>query len=309
MRSEAVKNRIALLITGIALSWAPLGADYDLGDAGSEEITQETQNQYTLSAKGDWVMKSKHRDHDYGGHIDYNHEELNFSAVVYYDKCLKEGLSLGLDLEHTHLDWDENPFFQRKSYETLAVSLSYFTHRLSGWRWLLQGTINIDADKWQFSDYTDYNILLWGRYDYCYNLGLHFGFYAETGMKLDRVWPILGFDWTINEKWQLNAVYPLNVSVIYKWNDMWSFALAGRVFNERQRAGKSGGFYEAVWRYQNTGAEIAINNTWCSWLQSNIHAGYTFGGKLKVANRNAHHSHRFKFDSAAYFGGEVTASF
>src|SRR5262249_40133585 len=158
-----------------------------------------------------WILKSKHRNHKYEGHIQYNHEEIDFTAVICYNECFKEGLSLGLTYEYTFLDWNKNPFFCRKNYDTVSIALTYFTHRLSGWRWLAEGTINVDADKWQFSDYTTYNILLWGRYTYCPNVGIHIGFYAETGMKLDRVWPILGFDWRISRDWELNLVYPLNI--------------------------------------------------------------------------------------------------
>lgn len=311
LRSEIVYKRIALLIAGVALSWTPLKADYDLGDAGSENIAKKenTGSPFTLSAKGDWILKSNHRDHDYGGHIQYNHEELNFNAVFWYNPCYEEGLALGLGYEFTFLDWNENPFFERKNYDTLAVSLAYFTHRMCNWKWILSGTINIDADKWEFSDYTSYDILMWGRYDYNSCLGIHVGFYAETGLKLDRVWPIFGFDWKFRDRWTLNAVYPLNISLLYDYSECTSIALAARLFNERQRAGKNGGFYEAVWRYQNWGAEIGFNNTWTCWLKTNIHAGYAFGGKLKVANHNGDHSHRFKFKGAPYFGGEITANF
>jgi hypothetical protein len=304
-----VKNPIALLVAGIALIWGSVAADYILDDASRVQIPTEDDAHYTLQVRGDWILKSRHRDHGYSGHISFNYQEAEFDAVVYYNDCYKEAIKLGLAYERTWLHWNDNPFFQRKKYDTVSLSSTYITHRLADWRWILQGTINIDADKWQFSDYTDYDILLWGRYDYCQNLGMHFGMYAETGMKLDRVWPVLGFDWKFRENWQLNAIFPLNVSLIYTCNEAWSIALAGRVFNERQRAGKKGGFSEAVWRYQNTGAEVAINNNWCTWLTSNFHAGYTFGGKLKVANRHTHHSHRFKFKSAPYFGGEFVANF
>ncbi len=302
-------NRISLLIAGLALSWAPLAADYDLADTSSQEISDETSSQFTLKIFGDVILNSKHRGDEYRGHIDYDHAEVNFTSVIYYNECYNEGLALGLNYEYTFLDWNDNPFFKRKSYDTAVVGITYFTHRLSDWRWLAQGTINFDADKWQFSDYTTYDILLWGRYHYCHNVFLHVGFYAETGLKLDRVWPIFGFEWKFCDDWALNLVYPMNISLVYNYNESWSFAAAARFFNDRHRAGKRGGFYEAVWRYQNTGAEFAINTDWCSWLKSNIHAGYTFGGKLKVANRDDKHSHRFKFKSAPYFGGELTANF
>lgn len=304
-----MKNRLAAMIVPLALLYTPLNADYSLDDESAETITENTRSPFTLKISGDWVAQSKHRNHNYKGHIEFNHEEIDLDSVVYYDECYEEGVSLGLAYERTFLHWNDNPFFHRKNYDTFSVALTYFTQRLQGWRWIAQGSFNIDAQQWQFSDYTNFNILLWGRYDYCQDLGLHVGFYAEAGMKLDRVWPIFGIDWRIQDHWTLNLIYPLNISLVYACDDSWSLALAGRIFNERHRAGKSGGFYQAVWRYQSLGGEIVLNNNWCQWLKSNIHIGYTFGGKLKVANRDDKHSHRFKFKSAPYVGGELTASF
>lgn len=304
-----MKNWIALLAAGIALYSTPLPAEYDLEDVGSDEMPKHKHGQFTLDADADWVLRSKHRGNEYSGHIDYNHQEASFNAIVWYNECYREGISLGLGYEHIWLHWNENPFFKRKEYNNLSTSFTYFTHRLCDWRWIFQATFNVDADKWDVNEYSDYDLLLWGLYHYCEDFHLHFGLYAQTGMKLDRVWPILGFDWQYCENWKINAVFPLNLSVVYTLNDMWSFAVAGRVFNERQRAGNEGGFKKAVWRYENSGVEFDIENNWCNWLKTNIHAGYTFGGKLKVANRHAHDSHRFKFKSAPYFGGSIVADF
>jgi hypothetical protein len=305
-----VKKRISLLILGLTLAWAPLSAEYDLADTGTQNILRESSpGQFSINGHGDWVMKAEHRNDDYHGHITYNHQEASFNAVIWYNECHKEGLRAGLVYERTYLHWNDNPFFTRKIYDTAAFSLAYFTHRVPDWRWIFQATWNVDADKWNLSLYSDYDLVLWGRYRYCPNVGLHFGLYAQTGMKLDQVYPILGFDWVINCNWKLNAVFPLDISLVYTWNDAWSFALAGRIFNDRHRAGNEGGFRKAVWRYTNAGGEFAITRNWCRWLRTNIHAGYTFGGKLKVANQHSHHSHRFKFKSSAYYGFEATAEF
>jgi Domain of unknown function (DUF6268) len=309
-----VKRQLAFFVVAFACSLTSLMADYDPEDVSSREIPSENkQTPFTAEINGDWIFKSKHRregrDDDYSGNIVYNHQKAEFDAVVYYNDRCKEGVSLGLAYEHTWLKWNHNPFFERKNYDTLSISFSYATHRFYDWRWIAQVRLNLDADKWNFNNYADYDALLWGRYQYCNAVGLHFGLYVETGLKLDRVWPIFGFDWKFNDRWELNAVFPMNVSVVYTYNERWSAALAARFFNERQRAGKNGGFEKAVWRYQNSGVELAINGNICSWLISNIHAGYTLGGKLKIANRHAHHNRRFRFESAPYVGADFTANF
>ncbi len=313
-----VKDLSKLLIAGFILSLGNLQADIGDDDAlyVSESIADETtkpaKGPFTLEVNGNYIGKAEHQSHnneDFTGNIRYNHEKVQFDAVVYYNQPCEEALALNLGYESTYINWNKNPFFKRKNYDTLTVAGTYITHRLSCWQWIVQGAVNIDADKWSLSEYNTYDMLLWGRYTWNDCIGLHFGVYAETGIKLDRVWPVLGFDWQISKQWLLNAIYPLNISLNYFYNDLWTLNLAVRFFNERHKAGESGGFENAIWRYQNSGAEFALINNWCSWLRTNLHAGYTFGGKLKIADSRAHHNRRFHFKSSPYFGAEITANF
>lgn len=312
-----MKDICKFFLLGLFLTVGSLHADFGdddvLYDNPEEPQKQPPPGQFTFVINGDYVSKATHSNEgdndDYRGNIRYNHAKAQFNAVVYYDECHGDVVDLALGYEKTYLNWNKNPFFQRKHYDTMTLAATYITKRLNCWQWVLQGAINLDADKWSWLEYTTYDLLLWGRYKWNSCIGLHFGVYGETGIKLDRVWPVLGFDWTISEKWLLNAIYPLNVSLLYNWDTCNSLGLAVRFFNERHKAGDNGAYEKAVWRYLNSGAELALNNTWCSWLKTNIHAGYTFGGKLKIADRQDHHSRRFRFNSSAYFGGEVSANF
>lgn len=309
---SAVKHWIVpLLFSFSTFVTASLQADYDLDDTSQLQFpSEEKGSQFKIELSADWVGKAKFEKHSGRGHIRYDHAEAQFGAVVLYHDWCKEGLSIRLGYEYTRLDWDKNPFFKRKNYDTAVLTTVFFTERLCDWRWIATLGINFDADKWVFRDYTTYDMLLWGRYNYSSCSHLHLGLYAETGMKLDRVYPVIGFDWCINDRWTLNAVFPLNMSLVYSINDRWSVALAGRIFSDRHRAGKEGyPTKKPVWRYSNAGVELALARNVCNWLVANVHAGYTFGGHLKVANIHTHHSHYLRFKSSGYAGADLTINF
>lgn len=311
-----MKRKIAYIFAGLLLSITPaiVQAEYELQDVGSENITAASsssnqQNPFHIQIEGDWVAPAKFKHHDnIGKKLHYTFISAGADAVVWYNDCHDEGLNLGIDYDYTNLRVDCNDFFHRKVYNTLTLEGSFFTHRLCDWYWVANVSMNIDADKWNLSDYLTWNMLLWGRYDVCQNWGVHAGLYVETGMKLDRVLPILGFDWTYCN-WKINAVYPMNVSIEYKVDNKWTVSAAGRFFSNRQRAGRSGDYEKAVWRYTNTGIELAVINTSFCGLTANLHGGYAFGGRLKVADRHTHHSHRLRFDGSAYAGGELSYRF
>lgn len=134
-------------------------------------------------------------------------------------------------------------------------------------------------------------------------------------MKIDRIFPIIGLDWKINEKWQLNLVYPLNISVVYQINECWSAALAGRLFNLRYRFGShecieyhKHHFKKGLFQYRNNGAELAINYEKKNY-SFNAHAGMTFGGQFILSNKHNKHKSHFDIDPAGYVGGEAVVKF
>lgn len=304
-----------MIVTGLVMFYAHLQADFDLTDASTETFQQLTEintrepGPITLKVDGDRIGKAK-LHHHHKGHINYAFAEADATAVVWYNRCYKEGLQLGVGYEYSYLKMDKNPFFKRKRYPTFTATAAFFTHRACDWKWIFAVNYNIDADKWNFNDYSTWDLLLWGRYDYCDNIGLHAGLYAQTGMKMDRVWPVLGFDWQINSRWKINAVFPIDMAIIYTINDNWNLAIAGRTFNDRHRAGRKGHFRKAIWRYENSGIEGAINNiTFNGALTLNVHAGYAFGGRLRIANMHNHDIHRRYFRGSCYAGGQISLNF
>lgn len=296
-----------LLLTSHAL-WGQQ-IDPDLHDFGSEEITQPAK-------RGPFSFESHI---DYIGDADISHgffekdtisfaeSDVEFGVIVYYCPEYEEGVRLALDFSATYLRWNQNPYFEQDHFNTLSLEAVYFTHRLKHWFWRTAFSINMDTDEWQ-ADYTSYDLMLWGRYDYSDTIGIHIGFWAETGLRLDRVWPIIGADWKISEKWKLNLVYPVNISLNYMINPQWSLALAGRNFDVRFRVNRNESCPRFLVRYQNIGAEFMVRYE-NSGISANIHAGVAFAGRYRVANPGNHHAHTYNLNPSGYIGGEIDVSF
>lgn len=284
--------------------------DVDLTDVGSEHLGgAEKFTPFFISLNGDAIGKAKFRDSDFNEHLRYTEVEGIANGIFYYNPECDEGLYGGVGFNVTSLDWHDNIFFRQKRFDTVIVKIGGFSERLCGWLWNGFLAANIDVDHCDLGSYTTYDALLWGRYAYVENVGVHVGLIAETGMRVDHVYPILGLDWTINRSWVLNLVFPVDISAVYLVNDNWSVALAGRVFDSRHRVGKREPLSEGIYTYRNYGTELLVSYEVDCWIEANLHAGYTFGGTLKVANRHYRDSHRLHFGGAPYFGGEFEIKF
>ncbi|MBA3238515.1 MAG: hypothetical protein H0T62_09255 [Parachlamydiaceae bacterium] len=286
--------------------------DTSLQNVGSEQMIDKTfseQYPFRVSAQGDWIGRSKidKRKH-HNQHVDFHVASAQVEGVFYYDPHCDEGLGGAIGYGTTYFHWKENPYFRVKNINELSVTVSAFSQRITGWLWQSHVTANWQTKYHDISEYTNYDIVLWGRYELKKCFHMHIGFFAQTGMKIDHILPIFGFDYTINEKWQINAIFPLNVSIVYAINDCWSASLAGRLFNIRYRVGKHENESKGLMQYRNKGAEFALNYNKDRY-SANIHAGMTFGGQFKISNRNNKHKHHFDIGSAAYAGGELAVKF
>jgi hypothetical protein len=292
---------------------SPLFADYDLENVSCWEIEQagrQAEYPYRIEVSGDWVGDSKFtKDSVDGDHIRYGYLEAEFQVTAYRQDCFEQGLLLALSYEQSRIDWECNPFFDRRNFNTASLSLLFFTHRFTDWSWVGQLRYNIDADNWDFVDYATYDWLLWGRYAFRPLLGLHAGLYAQTGIHLPQLLPVIGFDYIFRERWKLAAIFPLNLSLQYAIDGFWTLRIAGRWWNDRHRVGKHEHLHKAIWRYTNYGVELgALYDIAWGW-QAEFHSGCAFGGRVKVANRRGHNTHTLRFKPAPYFGGEISINF
>lgn len=286
--------------------------DLTLQDIGSEEMVDSSfddDSPFRISARGDWIQRSKiNKKHLHRQHVNFHTAEVQGEGIVYYNRDCKEGISLGIGYNHSRFDWNHNPYFSCKDMNQVSFTAAAFSARLQNWLWQASATVNWEPKYSNFADYTNYDLVLWGRYSCHRNANFHIGFLAQTGMKIDQIWPIIGFDWTFCQKWKLNVVFPVNISLVYTINDNWSAAVAGRMFNIRYRFGKHEHLKKALLRYYNNGVELAINYSQGP-LYANLHAGMTLWGQFRISDSNNKHKKHFDMDPAPYVGGELACKF
>lgn len=307
-----MKKILFCLLAGTAAFSSSLVADVDFQDIGSTEIDGLKEDdsrgpfkvEFVFDAIGDAKVKDGHHK------LQFATAEAEISAVFYHNACYSEGASIGLSYNRTRFDWRHSHYFHQKDFDQVCLTLGFSSERLCDWLWQAQVSANFDnIEHWSFNDYMNYDMLIWGRYAYNKTLGIHLGVLATAGMKIDRVYPIIGVDWQWSDSWKINLIFPVNLSLVYNFNKAWSVALAGRVFYERHRLGKNEFLSKGLIEYRTAGVELGLNYNPKAWLSANIHAGYDLGGKFKTANRNYNHRHNYDIDGAPYAGAELDVAF
>lgn len=265
---------------------------------------------FAIEVTGDAIGKAKFEEENFEGQsFKYSVVALEGGMGFYYDPCYKEAAGFTVGYNLVHLDWHNNPFFSQSHFHILRVALGGITERLANWTWKGQIAIDMDTDHFNISEYAYYDFFFWGRYTYSPCVNIHIGMLGETGMKIDHIYPIIGFDWRINDHWQLNVIYPVNISAQYLIDESWSVELATRFFDDRYRVGKSEPLSQGLVCYRTTGIELGVNYEYNDWLTANIHGGTTLRSNLKVATRHYNHREHLRLKPAGYFGGELEVKF
>lgn len=193
-------------------------------------LAEEGQIPYFGGIKYDYISPAKFEKKD------ISHERLHYhrgtaylGSVVYYRPTDEEAVSIALGYENVYFCWKDNPSFHQCYFNTLNLSLSGCSNRLCDWLWKGNVTVHIDTDHFN-ERYLAWDLLMWGRYAYGANFGLNVGFYAITGMKIDRVYPILGIDWRCWNNLNLQIVFPVNISALWEFNECWDAGVAMIIF-------------------------------------------------------------------------------
>lgn len=291
----------------------PSHAQIESQSVGDEQLIQpQNLHPFKLILSSDRTgaskLTKKHNDEDFENtELKYGQANATLEATFYYDPCRVEGAIATAGYSHTLFDWNANPYFEQQNFNTLTLGIDGFSGRCNGWFWQARLAANFDLDHFNFNYYTTFDGLLWGRYSspQCQDWGFHFGIIGQTGMHVDRVYPILGADWQYSPKLKLNLIFPLNVSAIYKFDCNWSAGVGGRFFDTRHRTGNDEPKPMAIICYRAIGAEALINYSNCDWMDANIHAGYIVTGKLKVSNKHQEHGKWFEIGYAPYIGAQA----
>jgi hypothetical protein len=305
-----VEKYLSILTSLILFLPLVISAEIQEGDWALEKISPPVQKgPFSVSANYDAMGNAKF-DHNHfkRDKIRYAQGNITGSFIPYYDEAHQEGMLIGLGYTNVHMVWNNNPYFNQHTSQTVNLTLGGFSERLCDWDWKGTAVANINTHYFN-CDYVNYDFTLWGRYSYTEDIGLHCGFTVQTGMKMDRVYPIIGIDWTINQDWKLDLVFPIDMTLSYHLTKDWSLAIATRFFSYRNRVNKNEPLSMAVFRYQSTGAELAIEYDNDENIKGSLHGGMILGGHIRVANRQNEHPRRLKFKSAPYGGAAIAFRF
>lgn len=272
--------------------------------------TPDKPTPFSLSSSFDAIGKSKITKGFFkDDKVSFAEAQIEGGFVFYYNPAFTEGANVALTYAATRIHWEQNLFTNQDIFHTISLSFGFFTKRMEDWLWRAQLAANFDSPGKKFTGrYISYDGLIWGRYDYCEHIGVHGGLIIQTGMRLDKAWPIFGVDWQINNKWKLYLVYPVHIAMEYALTKHWTLELAIRFFNTRHRVKRNSVGAGDLIRYENNGGEFAIKYE-AKGVEYNIHAGYTFGGKYRIANPSNHHPHTYDLGCAAYVGAEADVKF
>ncbi len=214
---------------------------------------------------------------------------------------------------YLNLDWKQNPRFTQRDFNDIVTSVAFTSTGIKDWRWILEVGAQMNLDYFSIPHNTTWTGVCWGRYAFKPNIGVHFGFLGNTGVKYTKVLPIIGMDMRPHPKIQMNAVFPLDFSFAYLFNSAWRLAAHYRSF---------GGWWKANHRIQPetlspqgalvtqsaSGADLGIYYKKYGFSFS-LFGGYTFQGWLLVQNPNHSNYRYYKFKSAPYVGAKAEAAF
>jgi hypothetical protein len=313
-----VKALLSLFILGTFLI-IPVASYADLDDE-SYGAEKQVDPQEQAAAKLNFVTDvlapasvSQEKGKIHADRVKYASSNVNFDMGIYSNPGHQEGLYLSTGWTRTKLHWEHNPFFRQRFFDTLTFAFNAFSARCQGWTWLGRAAINVSTNHFEPSRYASYDFLLWGTSELPqWSTGhFHVGVLAQTGMKIDRVFPILGVDWQATENLKINLVFPINIGVAYSINDAWKASVNGRFFSTRYRINESGVnryYSQGLIEYQNQGLEANLSYDY-RYASANIHAGYMFGGRMKISNRHHRRGIWFDIGGSPYLGAEFAAKF
>lgn len=240
------------------------------------------------------------------GEFSYAEGEVDLLYTQDFTHC--EGMSFILGADSVHMDWNDNPFFERTNFSSLDVGFLGYTTRVNRWVWQIGMAAQLSLNYDPVGDYARYTALIWGRYECSKTLGFHAGFYAFYNLKKNKVYPIFGIDWRPLQNWQFNLIFPMSIAANYIFTPEWSLGLAWRPIWSRHRVGPDEPLSSGIWENRNDGAELSLNFL-NAIIFGQAFVGYSFGGTLKIMDSGGRNALFFDYKPAPYAGLRLLASF
>ncbi len=229
------------------------------------------------------------------------------NSSIYFSHFLNNENSLTWQLGANYLDlgWEDNPHFNKDQYTYGIGSLSWISHSIEKWRFVINGGVALDATSFNFGQSAVYYGMLWGRYAQHENLGINLGFFAYYGIRNGYVLPILGIDWAMSPKWKLNAVFPIDASLNYHFATNWmtsllATALGGPYRFPRKIHAGVGDYQDGIFKIYSTVLEWDLSFVQKDLLEIGFGGGWNFGGWIQVSDDYNHNKRYYDFNGAAY---------
>ncbi len=247
-----------------------------------------------------------------GKHLDYQDAD----ASIYFTQKINcnNNLIWQLGLSYLHLGWKENPRFSQEDFTNAIASLGYATTSVENWRFVFNAGVTVDTKTFDFAQSGLYSGLIWGRYQYCQNLGLHVGVFGYVGIENGYTMPVAGVDWTINPDWSLNLIFPFNISLEHKLGTRWSASMkyvgfGGPYRQPRRIDGGTGAFRDGIIEVFSKGVELDFSYRQGAHLTAGFGAGWNGGGWILSKDRHNHHGKYFKFEGAPFGQANIDFGF
>ncbi len=232
------------------------------------------------------------------------------AAYAYTHPCNQVwGFIFGAGWVGTEVDMTDNPEFHETIFNYVNLSFGGYTRSFPNWTWTLTAAAFFDVEEFSLSDYTLYQGVLWGKYDFCKYLELDFGMILEAGLRKEKIWPILGFVYSPFNCLRINAVYPINIAIEYEWSRFWTVEGSIRFLRNRHRVQSEEPNPQGIFEYHTNGAELDLIFSPLERASIKGFAGSTFDGDLKISNRNDKNSTHYKFEGSFYAGASAILSF
>ncbi len=268
------------------------------------------------------VGKAKfHKGPESGTHLSY----ADSAESVFLSHYLNDTNSITGEIGYSYLKlgWKENPRFKQTHFNYANASLGWVT-TADTWRWIFSAAASVDAHKFDFWDTGVFGGMAWGRHVFANkDLGGHIGLVGYSGVKNHYLLPIIGFDYKFADAWQLNAIFPIDLSLEYFFQPKWSTEVAlatfGGPYRFPRRTHKGiGEFKNGIFEVYSTGLEWDINYNCnqrfnpevCDQLiNASLGLGWNFGGWILIKNSENEQGQYYKFKAAPYIQAELSFTF
>lgn len=268
--------------------------------------SNEAAYPFGVLATGDWIGKA---DLSTNGSQNLRYSEAEADALVGFKVSPLAGFTLEAGYGSDYVNWNQNPYFQQKHFNYYNAAILGYTGSVDNW--FLQAGLGLHINNSHDNNWYQYSRwggFLWARYTCTPTFGLNFGALGLTGIRKTVVYPLVGIDWRISPKWQLDAIFPIDMELSYLLTQHWTISAYLRPFLTRQRLSSNESLSQGIFEYRNVGGELDISYKYAG-LDFTLFGGYTFSGILKVMNLNGFNPSYYNFDSAPYWGCNVLWAF